>query len=166
VLENLLDTAPPPPPPNVPQLEPPTRHGDQRSLREQLEKHREDPACASCHALMDPIGFGLENFDATGAWRDQENGKDIDAAGELADGRKIHGVDDLRRALVEDHRPEFYRSVATKLLTYALGRGLDWYDKPALDKIVADTEAANGSSRAMLRSVIDSVPFQYRRGDS
>ncbi|HEY1121265.1 MAG TPA: DUF1592 domain-containing protein, partial [Haloferula sp.] len=158
VLENLLDTAPPPPPPNVPQLEPPTRHGDQRSLREQLEKHREDPACASCHALMDPIGFGLENFDATGAWRDQENGKDIDAAGELASGRKIHGVDDLRKALVEDHRPEFYRSVATKLLTYALGRGLDWYDKPALDKIVADTEAAKGSSRAMIRAVIDSVP--------
>ena len=166
VLENLLDTAPPPPPPNVPQLEPPTRHGDQRSLREQLEKHREDPSCASCHALMDPIGFGLENFDATGAWRDLENGKPIDASGELVGGRKIHGVDDLRKALVEDHRSDFHRSVASKLLTYALGRGLDWYDKPALDKIVADTEAANGSSRAMLRAVIDSVPFQYRRGDS
>lgn len=166
VLENLLDTAPPPPPPNVPQLEPPTRHGDQRSLREQMEKHREDPSCASCHALMDPIGFGLENFDASGAWRDQDNGKPIDTSGELVDGRKFHGVDELRKVLVEDHRSDFHRSVASKLLTYALGRGLDWYDKPALDRIVADTEAAGGSSRAMLRAVIDSVPFQYRRGDS
>jgi hypothetical protein len=166
VLENLLDTAPPPPPPNVPQLEPPSRHGDPRSLREQLEKHREDPSCASCHALMDPIGFGLENFDATGAWRDQDNGKAIDPSGELVGGRKFHGVDELRRALVEDHRSDFHRSVATKMLTYALGRGLDWYDKPALDEIVAETEAAGGSSRAMLRAVIDSVPFQYRRGDS
>ncbi|QJE94684.1 DUF1592 domain-containing protein [Luteolibacter luteus] len=166
VLENLLDTAPPPPPPNVPQLEPPSHKGDQRSLREQLEKHREDPSCASCHALMDPIGFALENFDAAGAWRDQENGKDLDTAGKLITGREIHGVDDLRKALVQDHKEEFYRSVATKMLTYALGRGLDWYDKPALDRIVSDTEKAGGNSRALVRAVIDSVPFQYRRGDS
>lgn len=166
VLENLLDTAPPPPPPNIPQLEPPNRHGEQRSLREQLEKHREDPSCASCHALMDPIGFGLENFDASGAWRDQDNGKPIDAAGELVSGRKFHGVEELRKVLVEDHRSDFHRSVASKMLTYALGRGLDWYDKPAIDKIVSDTESAGGSSKAMIRAVIDSVPFQYRRGDS
>lgn len=166
VLENLLDTAPPPPPPNIPQLEPPSRHGDQRSLREQMEKHREDPSCSSCHALMDPIGFGLENFDASGAWRDQDNRKPIDASGELIDGRKFQGVEELRKVLVTDHRSDFHRSVATKLLTYALGRGLDWYDKPALDRIVAETEAANGSSRALLRAVVQSVPFQYRRGDS
>jgi mono/diheme cytochrome c family protein len=166
VLENLLDTAPPPPPPNIPQLEPPSRHGDPRSLREQMEKHREDPSCSSCHALMDPIGFGLENFDASGAWRDQDNGKPIDASGELIDGRKFQGVEELRKVLVTDHRSEFHRSVASKLLTYALGRGLDWYDKPALDRIVAETEAAGGSSRALLRAVVRSVPFQYRRGDS
>lgn len=166
VLENLLDTAPPPPPPNVPQLEPTSHKGDQRSLREQLEKHREDPSCASCHALMDPIGFGLENFDAAGAWRDKENGKDLDTAGELIGGRKFHGVDELRKVLVQDHKEEFYRSVATKMLTYALGRGLDWYDKPALDRIVSETEKAGGNSRALMRAVIDSVPFQYRRGDS
>lgn len=166
ILENLLDTAPPPPPPNVPQLEPPSHKGDQRSLREQLEKHREDPSCASCHALMDPIGFGLENFDAAGAWRDQENGKDLDTAGELIGGRKFHGVDELRKVLVQDHKEEFYRSVATKMLTYALGRGLDWYDKPALDRIVSETQKAGGNSRALVRAVIDSVPFQYRRGDS
>jgi hypothetical protein len=165
VLENLLDTAPPPPPPNVPQLQPPSRHGDQRSLREQMEKHRDDPSCASCHKLMDPIGFGLESFDASGAWRDQENGKNLDTSGELMSGKKFTGVDELRKILVEDHRTDFHRSVASKLLTYALGRGLDWYDKPALDRIVSDTEKAGGSSRALLRAVIDSAPFQYRRGD-
>jgi hypothetical protein len=166
VLENLLDTAPPPPPPNIPQLEPPSRHGDQLSLREQMEKHREDPSCSSCHALMDPIGFGLENFDATGAWRDRDNGKPIDSSGQLIDGHKFQGVEELRKVLVTDHRSEFHRSVASKLLTYSLGRGLDWYDKPALDRIVTETEAANGSSRALIRAVVDSVPFQYRRGDS
>jgi hypothetical protein len=165
VLENLLDTSPPPPPPNVPQLEPPSRHGDQRSLREQMERHRDDPSCASCHKLMDPIGFGLENFDASGAWRDLEKGKPIDSSGELIGGKKFTGVDELRKVLVDDHRPDFHRSVASKLLTYALGRGLDWYDKPALDRIVSDTEKAGGSSRALIRAVIDSAPFQYRRGD-
>jgi hypothetical protein len=166
VLENLLNTEPPPPPPNIPQLEPPSRHGDQLSLREQMEKHRENPDCSSCHALMDPIGFGLENFDASGAWRDQENGKAINPAGELIDGRKFQGVEELRKVLVDDHRSDFHRSVASKLLTYALGRGLDWYDKPAIDRIVTETEAAKGSARAILRAVVDSVPFQYRRGDS
>jgi hypothetical protein len=165
VLENLLDTAPPPPPPNVPALQPPSRHGDQRGLREQLEKHRQDAACASCHKMMDPIGFGLENFDATGAWRNDEHGKPIDSSGEMVDGKKFSGVDELRKYLAQDHRSDFHRAVATKLLTYALGRGLDWYDKPAIDKIVSETEAANGSSRAMLKAVVKSVPFQYRRGD-
>ena len=149
----------------MPQLEPPSRHGDQRSLREQMERHRDDPSCASCHKLMDPIGFGLENFDASGAWRDQENGKPLDVSGELGGGKKFIGVDELRKVLVDDHRADFHRAVASKLLTYALGRGLDWYDKPALDRIVSDTEKAGGSSRALIRAVIDSAPFQYRRGD-
>ena len=166
VLENLLDTAPPPPPPNIPQLDPPSRHGDRSSLREQMERHRDDPGCASCHKMMDPIGFGLENFDASGAWRELDNGKPIDNSGELTSGRKFHGVEELRKVLVTDHRSEFHRAVASRLLTYALGRGLDWYDKPALDRIVADTEAAHGSSRALLRAVVRSAPFQYRRGDS
>lgn len=166
VLENLLDTAPPPPPPNIPQLDPPSRHGDRSSLREQMERHRDDPGCASCHKMMDPIGFGLENFDASGAWRELDNGKPIDNSGELANGRKFHGVEELRKVLTTDHRSDFHRAVASRLLTYALGRGLDWYDKPALDRIVAETEAAEGSSRALLRAIVRSVPFQYRRGDS
>ncbi|MBK1826282.1 DUF1592 domain-containing protein [Haloferula rosea] len=165
VLQNLLDMAPPPPPPNVPQLTPPEKHGKGLSLREQMEKHREDPGCASCHALMDPIGFGLQNFDADGSWRTKENGKPIDASGQLGDGQKFQGADDLRRLLLEHHREDFLRSAGSKMLTYALGRGTDWYDKPAIDRIVRETEDGDFGTRAMIHAVIRSVPFQYRRGE-
>jgi hypothetical protein len=165
VLENLLNMAPPPPPPNVPQLTPPTQHGDSLSLREQMEKHRDDPACASCHALMDPIGFGLQNFDADGSWRTTENGKPIDVSGELFDGIKFQGPDELRRLLLKHHQNDFIRSMASKMLTYALGRGTDWYDKPALDGIVNETISAELGTRDLIHAVIRSVPFQYRRGD-
>lgn len=165
VLENLLDTAPPPPPPNVPQLTPPAKNGKGLSLRQQMEKHRDDPACSSCHALMDPIGFGLQNFDADGTFRTEENGKPIDASGQLAEGQRFHGPDALREILLRDHRDDFHRSVASKLLTYALGRGTDWYDRPAIDGIIRKTEEAGGSTRAMIRAVIHSAPFQFRRGE-
>ncbi len=165
VLENLLDTAPPPPPPNVPQLTPPEKHGEGLSLREQMEKHREDPACSSCHALMDPIGFGLQNFDADGSFRTEEHGRPIDASGQLVGRQKFEGADELREVLLRDHRHDFHRSVASKLLTYALGRGTDWYDKPAIDGIIRETEKAGGGTRAMIKAVIRSAPFQYRRGE-
>jgi mono/diheme cytochrome c family protein len=165
VLENLLDMAPPPPPPNVPQLTPPSQHGDALSLREQMEKHRDDPACASCHALMDPIGFGLQNFDADGSWRTTENGKPIDVSGELFDGITFQGPDELRALLLKHHQNDFIRSMASKMLTYALGRGTDWYDKPALDGIVNGTITSNLGTRNLIHAVIRSVPFQYRRGD-
>lgn len=165
VLENLLDMAPPPPPPNVPQLTPPEKHGRGLSLREQMEKHREDPGCASCHALMDPIGFGLQNFDANGSWRTKENGKPIDASGQLGEGQNFQGADDLRKLLIEHHREDFLRSVSSKMLTYALGRGTDWYDKPAIDRIVTETQAQNLGTRALIHALIRSVPFQYRRGE-
>ncbi|MCP5545115.1 MAG: DUF1592 domain-containing protein [Akkermansiaceae bacterium] len=166
VLENLLDMAPPPPPPNVPQLEPPSRHGRDLPLREQMVKHREDPACASCHAMMDPIGFAMENFDASGAWRDREHGKKLDVSGEWSDGTRFEGVGGLRETLLRRHKSDFHRALASRLLTYALGRGLDWYDKPAVDAIVRETEESDGSIRAMIRAVVHSVPFQYRRGSS
>lgn len=165
VLENLLDTAPPPPPPNVPQLEPPSRHGGQLSLREQMERHREDPSCAACHALLDPIGFGLEGFDAIGRWRDEENGKPIDDEGQLASGERFAGPAELREILLRHHREEFLRSVASRMLTYALGRGTDWYDRPAIDRIIREASGQGESTRAMIRAVIHSVPFQFRRGD-
>ncbi|MGE9270807.1 MAG: DUF1592 domain-containing protein [Verrucomicrobiales bacterium] len=166
VLENLLDMAPPPPPPNVPQLTSPKKHGNKLTLRQQMEKHRDDPGCASCHALMDPIGFGLQNYDADGSWRSEEHGKPIDVSGELDGGLKFHGADELRSLLLHHYEEEFLRSVASKMLTYALGRGSDWFDKPAIDQIVNHTQANELGTRAMIRAVIDSVPFQYRRGDS
>jgi hypothetical protein len=165
VLENLLDMAPPPPPPNVPQLTDPEAHGKGLSLREQMEKHREDPGCASCHALMDPIGFGLQNFDADGSWRTIENGKPIDASGQLGDGQTFQGADDLRKLLIKHHEDDFLRSAASKMLTYALGRGTDWYDKPAIDRIVQETRNSDSGTRALMHAIVRSVPFQYRRGE-
>lgn len=163
VLENLLDITPPPPPPNIPQLEPPGGHGRNTSLREQMERHREDPACSSCHALMDPIGFGLEQFDAIGAFRETEHGKPVDSSGKLVDGGTFTGAAELRGLLVRDHRAEFHRALATKLLTYALGRGVEWYDRPAVDAIVARADSDNGRLQSFIRAVVTSVPFQYRR---
>lgn len=164
ILENILDTPPPPPPPNIPQLTPPSRHGEQISLRAQMERHRDDPSCSSCHALMDPIGFGMEKFDAVGAWRDTEpGGGAIDTAGKLVTGQSFADAAELRDLIVRDHHREFHRALASKLLTYALGRGLEWYDRPAIDGIVAATTAENGRFLSLIQAVIDSVPFQYRR---
>ncbi len=163
VLENLLDTPPPPPPPNIPQLESPESHGENFSLREQMERHRDDPACSSCHALMDPIGFGLENFDAVGRWRDAENDLPIDPAGKLATGEAFSGADELRRILSGSRRETFHRALARKLLTYALGRGVEWYDRPAVDEVVVKAAADDGRFQTLIRAVVESVPFQYRR---
>lgn len=165
VLENILDVAPPPPPPNVAQLAPPDQATKGMSLREQMELHRSKPECSSCHALMDPIGFGLENFDADGSFREKALGKPIDASGTLASGREFNGADELREIITTQHRSNFHRAVASKMLTYAIGRGVDWYDKPALDQIVRDTEAAGGGTRDIIRAIIRSVPFQKRRGE-
>lgn len=165
VLENLLGTAAPPAPPNVPQLaaeDPANRGLTQRQL---LEKHRQDPACASCHSLMDPIGFGLEHFAADGSWRKLEDGKPIDASGKLISGREFSGSDELLDIILSDHREDFTRALATQMLTYALGRGTDWFDKPAIDSIVRKTQAQQFHSRALIKAIIHSVPFQYRRGD-
>jgi mono/diheme cytochrome c family protein len=163
VLENLLDSSPPPPPPNVPQLEAAGGSRQDLSVRQQIELHRADPRCSACHALMDPIGFGLENFDATGRWRDREGSLPIDNTGQLATGESFRGPDELRRVLSGPQRAVFHRAVASKLLTYALGRGVEWFDKPAIDGIVASTASENGRARAMIHLVVRSVPFQYRR---
>jgi mono/diheme cytochrome c family protein len=163
VLDNILHTPAPPPPPNVPQL---TAAGGQKkkvSLREQMERHRDDPNCASCHALMDPIGFGLENFDAVGRWRDAEGGNPINAADELVDGQKFSGPSELMKIISENNKHHFYKAVAEKMLTYALGRGIDWYDRPAVESIVAKTNAAEGRFVPLIEAVVTSTPFQYRR---
>jgi len=163
ILENILATPPPPPPPNIPQLEAPENRRDNLSLREQMERHRDDPACSSCHALMDPIGFGLENFDGVGAWRELENKHPIDPSGQLASGESFTTADELRRLISVDYEPQFRRALASKLLTYALGRGTDWYDRPAIDGIALKARTDDARFHTLIRAVVESVPFQYRR---
>jgi hypothetical protein len=163
VLENLLGVPPPPPPPNVPALDEARAHGEQpRSVRQQLEAHRADSRCANCHARMDPIGLALENFDMVGRWRDHDEGGPIDARGQLPGGEAIGGVADLRRVL-RGRRTQLYDTVARKLLTYALGRGLGPADDCAVEEIVARTAAAKGKFRALLLALVESVPFQQHR---
>ena len=163
LLENVLGSPPPPPPPDVPALEENTARGEARSVRERLEQHRENPVCASCHQVMDPLGFALENFDGIGRWRSHgEDGAEIDAAGTLIDGRAVDGPASLRNALVE--RPErFVATVAEKLLTYALGRGLEYYDAPAVRKIVRDAAADGYRWSDVVLGIAQSPPFRMRR---
>ncbi|MBC7980437.1 MAG: DUF1592 domain-containing protein, partial [Armatimonadetes bacterium] len=163
VLENILNRPPPPAPPNIPSLDDRKEHGDSKSLREDLEQHRKDPACASCHALMDPIGFGLENFDGIGRWRDEDRGKPINAADKMVTGQKFTTGQEMRDIIINDYRKEFHRAVAVKMLTYAMGRGVEYYDRPAIDGIVMKAERADGRFIAWITAIAESVPFQYRR---
>jgi uncharacterized protein DUF1592/uncharacterized protein DUF1588/uncharacterized protein DUF1587/uncharacterized protein DUF1585/uncharacterized protein DUF1595 len=161
VLENLLGTPPPPPPPNVPLL-PEGAAGRARTMREQMETHRASPPCAGCHKLMDPIGFALENFDAVGAWRTRDAGARIDASGELTDGTHVDGVITLRNALLK--RPEtFVGTFAEKMLTFAVGRGLDYRDEPAVRAILRQAGATNNRFSALVLAIVESAPFQMRR---
>ena len=166
VLENILGTPPPPPPPDIPELEEVRReHGRSLTMRQMMEIHREKPLCASCHARMDPIGLALENFNAIGKFRDQENGQDIDTAGQLVTGEKFTSVLELSKILATSRKKDFYRCLTEKLLTYALGRGVEYYDSPAVEKIVKDLHADGGKLRSVIYGVVESTPFQYRRGD-
>jgi hypothetical protein len=165
VLENLLATPPPPAPPDVPALEEPTPGKLTGTLRQQLEKHRDSPMCSSCHARMDPLGFGLENFDAVGAWRDKEGDTPIDPAGRLVSGESFKGPVELNQILADSKREEFVRCMAEKMLTYALGRGLEFYDKCALDEISKGVKANGYKFSALVMEIVKSVPFQLRRGE-
>ncbi len=166
VLENLLNAPPPPPPPDVPELPDNREARLTGSLRQRLEQHRADPMCASCHALMDPIGLGLENFDGVGAWRDQDEGFPVDPSGQLVTGETFRGPDDLKRLLLTAKREEFLRCLASKLLTYALGRGLEYYDQCAVDSIVDTLRRGHYRFSALVWGVVNSVPFQQRRGEA
>ena len=134
LLDNFLGTPPPPAPPNIPALRDVTESGTPMSVRQQMESHRSNPGCASCHQIMDPLGFALENFDAIGKWRTTDGGAPIDASGMLADGSRVDGVAALRGVLVS-HSDQFAQTVTEKLLTYALGRGVEFYDATAVRQI-------------------------------
>lgn len=161
LLENILDAPPPAPPPNVPSLESSNTGDKPLSVRQMLEKHRANPVCASCHARMDPLGLSLENFDAIGRWRTTDAGHPIDASGVLLDGTKVDGPRELRQALVAQ-KTQFVGTVTEKLLTYALGRGLQYYDAPTVRAI--DRTAASGDYRwsSIILGIVKSAPFQMR----
>ena len=165
ILENILGTTPPLPPPDVPALEDSDADGKVLSMRDRMVAHRANPACASCHRLMDPIGLSAENFDAIGRWRaNGEDGAPIDASGSLPDGTTFEGVAGLRQALLA--RPDlFVTTVAEKMLTYALGRGLEHYDAPAVRKIVKDAKRSDYSFSSTVLGIVRSVPMQMRRSE-
>jgi hypothetical protein len=166
VLDNLLGTPAPPAPPNVPPLEKTRQNADRfLTMRESMEIHREKPLCASCHARMDPIGLALENFNAIGKYRDMDNGRPIDTAGQLITGEKFTNTVGLARILITSRKKDFYRCATEKLLTYATGRGVEYYDAPTIEKIVDQLERDGGKARTLVYGVIESAPFQMRRGD-
>ena len=164
VLDNLLDAPPPEPPADVPNLKE-SEIGTTASMREQLELHRKDPTCASCHRRMDPLGFGLENFDAVGAWRTMDGKFPIDSTGTLPDGRSFNGPEELRSILRADHQA-FEHCLTAKLLTYALGRGLERYDKRTVSGIVSRLPEREYRFSGLILEIVNSLPFQSRRGAS
>jgi mono/diheme cytochrome c family protein len=165
LLENILGTPPPPPPPDVPALKDKGEDGSLQSVRQRLESHRKNPACASCHAQMDPLGFALENFDAVGTWRTHESGKPLDASGVLQGGTEFQGMAGLR-TLLGARRQQFVGTVTEKLLSYALGRGVEYYDLPAIRKITRDAASADYRWSSIIVGIVKSTPFQMRRSES
>jgi hypothetical protein len=157
ILDNLLGTPPPPAPPDVPELEKGKLTG---TLREKMEQHRVNPACASCHKLMDPLGFALENFDGIGRWRELDQGTKIDPSGELPDGTKFQGAQQLWEILSRQREDQFVRCLAEKLLIYALGRGLEYYDKCAVDDLIRQAQAKDLKFTALIVGVVLSEPFR------
>jgi hypothetical protein len=166
VLENLLSSPPPPPPPNVPALKTEGKEaGKTLTMREALTQHRANPVCAGCHARMDPIGFAMENFDAIGRWRDRDAGKPIDTSGVLPDGTRLDGMAGLKKALLR-HPDQFVGAVAEKLLMYAVGRNIQYYDQPAIRGIVREAAAGNNTFASLVLGVVTSAPFQMRESQS
>ena len=153
----------PPPPPDVPPLDE-AGVGAAMSLRQQMEKHRNNAICASCHSRMDPLGFGLENFDAIGRWRTVDGKFPIDASGKLPDGTAFNGPGELKEDL-KANSPAFVEGLAEKMLTYALGRGLERFDRPAVKRIARQTVQDGARFSNLVMAVVTSLPFQERQGD-
>lgn len=166
ILNNILGTPPPDPPPNVPALDDSRTQAKVSSMRERMSAHRSNPVCAACHHMIDPAGFALEGFDAIGRFRlVDEWFNPIDASGALPDGTAFDGAAELRVALVE--KPErFVGTVTEKLMTYALGRGLDYYDMPAVRRIVRETASSDYGMQSIIVAIVNSYPFLHRRSES
>jgi Protein of unknown function (DUF1592)/Protein of unknown function (DUF1588)/Protein of unknown function (DUF1585) len=161
VLENLLSAAPPPPPADVPSLKIETAPGKPLTLREAMIQHRAAPACAGCHARMDPIGFAMENFDAVGRWRERDGQQPIDATGVFPEGTKFEGIPGLKSELLR--QPEqFVGTVAERLLMYAIGRNLQYYDAPTVRAVIRDAEPADHTLASLVLGIVKSRPFQMR----
>ena len=163
VLENILGTPPPAPPPDAPPLSETGKITG--TLREQFVKHRQDPACASCHKVMDPIGFAFENYDAIGRYRTKDNSLPIDASGKLETGEPFGNAADLRSILLNQKREYFTRCITEKMLTYALGRGLEYYDKRTIDGIVIRLKGNNYRFNELVQGIVSSLPFDMKRGE-
>jgi hypothetical protein len=165
ILDNILGMPPPPPPANVPPLEASEKEfsDHQPTLRETLEMHRSKPLCSSCHNRMDPLGLALENFNALGMWRDSERGAAIDAAGKLISGETFQDIREVKQAIVNRHRLDFYRCLTEKLMTFAIGRGTEYYDTETVDRVVDRLDKQDGHFSALLMGLIESAPFQRTR---
>lgn len=166
VLDNILGTPAPPAPPNVPELEDTEKKLEEgATMRQLMEGHREKALCASCHERMDPIGLALENFNALGQWRDEADGEEIDSAGKLVTGEKFTNVMELKTILATSRKQDFYRCLTEKMLTYAIGRGVEYYDAPTIEAMIAQLLKEGGGMKDLIYAVTESVPFQKRRGD-
>jgi hypothetical protein len=164
VLNNILGTPPPPPPPNVPALDE-AAVGQNASLREQMEAHRADPACATCHTRMDALGFGLENYDAIGQWRTEDGEFPVDSSGVLPSGESFESPKELSRIL-QQQLPVFARNVTEKMLTYALGRGLEPFDRVTVNQLMTGLEKDDYRLQTLVHEVVQSLPFLERRGEA
>ena len=162
-MENFLNTEPPQPPPNVPEF-PEAQRGEQpRSVRERLEEHRRNPVCASCHSVIDPLGFSLEHYDAIGRYREtEEGGQLVDASAAMPGGVTFDGLEGMRSMLVS-RETDFVNTVVERLLTYALGRGLEYYDQPVIRKIIREAAADDYRWSSLILGIADSMPFQMKR---
>jgi hypothetical protein len=163
VLEELLGTPPPPPPPMVKALPADDRVREGLTFRQRLEQHRKDANCASCHARLDPLGFGLENYDVLGRWRERIAGEPVDASGQLTTGEEFVGPEALKEILAGSKRALFVHNLAERMLSYAVRRGVEYYDTAAVNQIVAELEANEFRGSALVAAVVKSLPFQYRR---
>jgi hypothetical protein len=165
ILDSILGTPPPPPPPDVPALEEEHKDGTAKSVRERLTQHRANPMCASCHSRIDALGFALDNYDVLGRWRTEDAGKPIDTSGELPDGTKIDGPDRLRTVLLE-RKDLFLRNLTSKMLGYALGRGLTLTDSCTVDSIMAQVKENDYRAKTLVEAIVLSMPFRYQAGAS